>query len=217
MDGEEVLSRIREEKIIAIVRGIDKADILDVAGALHNGGINCIEITFDHTSQEGMRNTIESITKLRDQWGDQINIGAGTVLSIEDVDAAVKAGADYIISPDTNVDVIVHTKEAGKISMPGSLTPSEAILAYKTGADVVKMFPAGVLGLSYLKAVMAPLAHIPMCAVGGIDIGNIGDFIKAGITCFGIGGNLVSRSLINSQEFDKLAKLAEKYKRAVGR
>ena len=122
-----------------------------------------------------------------------------------------------MISPGMDTAVIRRTKELGKISIPGALTPTEVCKAWDCGADFVKMFPAGVFGLEYLKAVRGPLRHIPMCAVGGISPENIGLFLDAGIRCFGIGGNLVSVEAVRRGDFHKLTQAAIGYRQAVCR
>lgn len=217
MRTERVLERINREMVIAIIRGVGPDDILETVSAIKEGGISNMEVTFDHGSPEGMERTLESIRRVKAFFGDEVNVGAGTVLSAGEVELAAAAGAEYMISPGTDASVIRRTKELGKISMPGALTPSEVCAAYDSGADMVKMFPAGVLGLEYLKAVRAPLSHIPMCAVGGITPENIGLFLAAGIRCFGIGGNLVSPEAIRRREFEKLTETAGRYRQAISR
>lgn len=211
----DLFNTIQNQKIIAIVRGIPADIILDTAKALTYGGIHMMEITFDQSSPEGIKNTLFSISTLKEQLADDIRIGAGTVLTPEQVKDAYNCGAEYIISPNINRKVIEQTKELGMISMPGAFTPSEVVEAYDWGADIIKLFPAGILGTSYIKAVMAPLSHIPLAAVGGIDPDNIGEFLKAGVTCFGIGSNLVNKSLIVSKDFDDLTQRAKTFVNAL--
>lgn len=215
MKAERIVERILKEKIIAIVRGISLADMIQTAGALLEGGISSMEITFDHTSPQTIQETAASIRSIKDFFGDTVNIGAGTVLSPEEVDMAVDAGADYIISPDSNRKVIERTKALGKVSIPGALTPSEICMAYEQGADLVKLFPAGALGPDYIRAVRAPLVHIPLCAVGGILPENISGYLKAGIRCFGVGGNLVSVQAVRKRNFAQVTRAAERYRRAL--
>ena len=135
---------------------------------MEKGGIHCIEVTFDQTSNETIAQTKQSIAAIKEQLGDRVYVGAGTVMTVEQVHMAVEAGAEYIISPNVNEAVIRETKKLDKVSIPGAMTPTEAAAAYEYGADIVKMFPAGILGPAYIKAVKAPLKHIPMTAVGGV-------------------------------------------------
>lgn len=125
------------------------------------------------------------------------------------------AGAQYIITPNTNVELIRKVKEYGLLSFPGALTPSEIEIAYQAGADAVKVFPAGNLGPSYIKAVKAPLSHIPLMAVGGVNEKNAADFLAAGCCGIGVGGNLVNKAWIEAGEWEKIIALAQEYRKAV--
>jgi len=209
--AKEVLNRILEGKIIAIVRGIPSEDVVSLAEALVNGGISCIEVTFDQSSEEKAKDTLKAISNIRQALGDRVCVGAGTVMSVEQVDAAVAAGAEYMISPNTNAAVIARTKALGKISIPGAMTPTEVADAYAMGADIVKMFPAGVLGCGYIKAVKAPLKHIPVTAVGGVNPENCADFIRAGAVGVGVGGNLVSPQYVKEGRFQEITAIAKSY------
>ena len=144
--AQEILQKILDGKVIAIVRGIGSKDIVKLAEAMEKGGINCIEVTFDQTSSETIAETKKSIAAIKEHLGDRVYVGAGTVMTVEQVHMAVEAGAEYIISPNVNEAVIRETKKLDKVSIPGAMTPTEAAAAYEYGADIVKMFPAGVLG-----------------------------------------------------------------------
>lgn len=209
--SKEVLNKIFEGKIIAIVRGIHSDEVVGLAKALLKGGISCIEVTFDQSSKEKAEDTLKAIANIRQALGDQVCVGAGTVMTVEQVDAAAAAGAEYMISPNTKAAVIARTKELGKVSIPGAMTPSEVADAYEMGADIVKMFPAGILGPGYIKAVKAPLKHIPVAAVGGVNPGNCADFIRAGAVGVGVGGNLVSPQLVKEGRFDEITAIAQSY------
>ena len=136
-------------------------------------------------------------------------------MTAEQVRLAVKAGAQYIISPNVDEEVIKETKNLNKISIPGAFTPTETAYAYKLGADIVKLFPAGELGAGYIKAVKAPLKHIPVVAVGGVNPENCADFIKAGAIGVGCGGNLVSAKLVEEGRFDEITAVAKQYMEAL--
>ena len=205
-----VLQQIQEKKIIAIIRGVSSKDILETAKALIAGGIRLMEITFDHTSEAGMRNTLECFDTLTRELEGEILMGAGTVMSVEEVELACAQGAKYIISPNVDEAVIRRTKELGLVSKPGALTPSEEVQAKNYGADIVKLFPAGDLGIGYIKSVRAPLAHISMAAVGGVNENNIGDFAKVGVDGFGIGSNLVSAKVVAAGDFARITETAKK-------
>jgi 2-dehydro-3-deoxyphosphogluconate aldolase / (4S)-4-hydroxy-2-oxoglutarate aldolase len=213
--SNKVLEKILEGKIIAIVRGISSSKIVGLVQAMLDGGISCVEVTFDQSSEEKAEDTLVSISKIKEYFGDKIMVGAGTVLTKEQLHRAVAAGAEYIISPNVDIEVIKETKRLGKISIPGALTPSEAVSAYNAGADIVKLFPAGIFGASYIKAVKAPLNHIPFAAVGGVSPANIAEFMKAGAVGVGVGGNLVSHKLVNEGRFDEITAIAKEYTDAI--
>ena len=206
--AQSVLERIYEEKIIAIVRGIPSGKIAALAQALAEGGVSCIEVTFDQTNPE---ETLTSLRTIKSELGDRICLGAGTVMTVEQVEQAAQAGAEYMISPNVDEAVIRATKALGKVSIPGAMTPTEAAFAYKCGADIVKLFPAGLLGAAYIKAVNAPLKHIPVTAVGNVNVDNCAEFIKAGAVGVGVGGSLVSAKLVDEGRFDEITATAQAY------
>ena len=208
MDHNRVLDQIYEERITAIIRGVKPSLMIKTVSALINGGIRVLEVTFDNNSSQGIDDTIKSLLMIKNTFGNEVCLGAGTVLTEALVTAAKEAGALFIISPHTDEAVISKTKALGLISIPGAFTPTEILAAYNAGADIVKLFPAGILGLGYIKAVAAPLSHIPYMAVGGITPDNITDFINAGICTVGIGSNLVNLEYINNGEFDKITNIA---------
>ncbi|WRS28445.1 bifunctional 4-hydroxy-2-oxoglutarate aldolase/2-dehydro-3-deoxy-phosphogluconate aldolase [Oscillospiraceae bacterium MB08-C2-2] len=210
-----VLQKLLDGKIIAIVRGIPTSAICDTARALLAGGINAMEVTFDQRSKEGLAETAASIKAVKEQLGDEILLGAGTVMTPEQVQIAYDCGAKYIISPDTNTSVIKKTKELGMVSIPGAFTPSEIAVAYAAGADIVKLFPAGLMGPEYFKAVLAPLSHMPVSAVGGINENNAASFFKAGVCSVGVGGNLINAKAILAGDFSMTTQTAQKLVEAV--
>lgn len=202
---------IDKNKIIAIARGLSKEEMTDTAQALYDGGIRLVEVTFNQSSLTCIKDTAVSIKAIYQKMGDKMCVGAGTVMTINQAQAAVGAGAKYIISPNMDREVIEETKRLGALSMPGAFTPSEAVNAYRMGADYVKLFPAGLLGIDYIKALRAPISHIPIIAVGGIDANNISDFLSSGINGVGIGSSLVNLKLIKEDRWDELIKLANKF------
>lgn len=206
-----IIEQVKQSKIIAIVRGIDGDKIIDTANALKAGGIKMIEVTFNQSSPTGNEDTFNAIKAISDAMGDEISVGAGTVMTVEQVELAVKAGAKYIISPNFDKDVVAKTVELGVAPMPGVFTPTEIVDAYKAGAVAAKIFPIGVLGIPYIKAISAPISHIPMIAVGGVDLDNIDEFMSAGAIGAGIGSCLVNKNLINAGKFDELTQLAKSF------
>lgn len=207
---ETVIQSILDEKIIAIVRGLTPAQCLDTAKALYAGGIRLVEVTFDQSGKIPFSDTAASIRAIVEAFPGQMFVGAGTVLTPQQVQIAADAGATYIISPDTNPEVIKKTLELGLVSIPGVMSPSEATAAHRAGADFGKVFPAGNLGAGYIKAIRAPLSHIRLLAVGGISDANVADYLAAGCCGAGIGGNLVNKTWIANGEFDKITEVAAK-------
>ena len=205
---EQVIHIVEEEKIIAIVRGIDAEKCMKVADALYEGGIRLMEITFDQKNPDSFPVTANAIAEIGAKYQGRILVGAGTVTTPELVELAAKAGAKYIISPDVNVEVIRRTRELGLVSMPGAMTPSEVMTAHNAGADYVKLFPAGELGTSYVKAIRAPISHVKLLAVGGINEKNVADFMAAGMCGAGVGGNLANKKWIEAGEFHKITETA---------
>ena len=212
---QEICKLVEQEKVIAIVRGVDPDTCLKVAQALYEGGIRLLEVTFPQRNPELFQQTADTIHALKVAFAGKMHIGAGTVLTVEQVELAANAGAEYIISPNVDTDVIRRTLELGLVSMPGALTPSEVMIAHNAGADYVKLFPIGVMGTAYVKAIMAPISHIKMLAVGNISSDNAADYLKAGVVGLGVGGKLVNKDAIAAGDFAKLTKAAEELITAV--
>ena len=212
---EEICKLVKQEKVIAIVRGVDPDTCLKVAEALYAGGIRLLEVTFPQKNPELFQSTADAISMIKSAFAGRMRIGAGTVLTVEQVEMAAKAGAEYIISPNVDTDVIRRTLELGLVSMPGALTPSEVMIAHNAGADYVKLFPIGVMGTAYVKAIMAPISHVKMLAVGNISSDNAADYLKAGVVGLGVGGKLVNKDAIAAGDFEKLTKAAEELIAAV--
>ena len=206
---EQVLQYVDQYKIIAIVRGADPKQWFAVAEALYAGGIRLMEVTYDQKKPETWQATADTIGALAKEYEGRMFVGAGTVTSPELVELTAKAGGAFIISPDTDVAVIKRTRELGLVSMPGALTPSEIKTAHNAGADYVKVFPLGSMGPGYLKAIRAPLSHIKMTAVGGINEKNLKEYLEAGACGAGIGGNLANKKWIENGEFDKITEVAK--------
>ena len=208
---QEVCKAIAEHKLIAIVRGVDADRLIPMAEAMYAGGVRLLEITFSAKGTPSDEETAENIAMLAKHFAGRMHIGAGTVLTPEQVEMVAKAGGTFVISPDANPVVIQKTKRLGMVSIPGALTPAEIQTAHRAGADFVKLFPVTGLGTEYVKAVSAPLSHIKFLAVGGVDENNMSDYLKAGVCGFGIGSSLVNRKLIEAGDYDAITDLAKKY------
>ena len=195
---KQIIGKIRAEKMIVILRGITPDRILPTVEAVLKGGVSLLEITFDHASEEKRCETPAMIAAVRKSFGDRVSLGAGTVLTVGDVDDAAGAGAAFMISPDTNVDVIRHTVKRGLVSIPGAYTPSEITRAYEAGADFVKLFPLTGDAAAYIKAVRAPLGFIPMLAVGGVNLDNVAQIMTTGVCGIGISSGVVKAAEVAS-------------------
>lgn len=213
--AQTILEQIKEHKIIAILRGVPQDKIVNVAQALYDGGIHLLEITFNQKSSAKLEDTRNAIQSVYTELGSRMTIGAGTVMSVEEVHAAKEAGAAFALAPNVDETVIKEIVACGMEAIPGAMTPSEIADSYKYGASAVKVFPAGNMGLSYCKAVMAPINHIPMIAVGGVDAKNLPEFLKAGFIGAGIGSSLTNKQMIAEGYYEGLRMLARTYVEAV--
>ena len=198
-----------KEKIIAIVRGIEAEKCLKVAQALYDGGIRMMEITYDQRNPDSWETTAASIGEIAKAFEGRMLVGAGTVTTTHMVELTHQADGLFIISPNVNEAVIRRTRELGMVSMPGALTPTDVVTAWEAGADIVKLFPISTFGPGYLKAIKAPLSHIPMMAVGGINEKNIAEYLAAGAIGVGVGGNLANKSWIDAGEYHKITEVAK--------
>lgn len=204
----QTINAIEREKVIAIVRGADPEQCLKIAHALYEGGIRLMEVTYNQKAPESFQDTANTIAALVKEFEGKMLIGAGTVVSTHLVELTAAAGGKFIISPDANPDVIRRTRELGLVSIPGGLTPTEIMAAHNAGADFVKLFPVAQLGIPYVKAVMAPISHVKMLAVGGVNENNIVDYLQAGLYGAGIGGNLANMKWINAGQYEKITETA---------
>ena len=199
------LQQILKHKIVAIIRGASPDSVLEIAEALHKGGVRCLEITLNSAD------ALKVIENIAIKMGDRIIVGAGTVLDAAEVSDAFAAGAKFIISPILNSDIINKTKELGAVSIPGAFTPTEIFNAYSNGADIVKVFP-GTGGPGFIREVLAPLLHIPLMPTGGVSLENIHEFKKAGAVAFGIGKSLVdTKQKINDKYLQEIIMNAQKF------
>lgn len=176
---------LRRKPLVAILRGITPAEAVGVARALCDAGLNCLEVPLNSPQP------LESIAAIRAAFGDMLFAGAGTVLSPDDVARAADAGAQFIVSPNTDTDVIGASRQRGLETLPGFFTATEALLAAKAGADALKLFPAEIAHPAHLRALKAVLPHdLPVFAVGGISAASIAEWRAAGAAGFGVGGAL---------------------------
>jgi len=208
MNKEVIEKSVRDTRIIAIIRGFEPEVCLHLAEAYYEGGIRMVEVTFNQKEPSSWPQTAAAIRSIRERFGADLHAGAGTVLNVEQLTMMQDAGGEYMITPNVKPDLIRECVRRGLVAMPGALTPSEAVDAWDAGASFVKIFPAGSLGPAYVKAVRAPLSHIPFLAVGGISPDNVADFMKAGCVGAGVGGNLTNKEWIAAGSWDKIAATA---------
>lgn len=202
---------LMDKKVITIMRGINGEKAVKAARAIADGGLSFLEVTFDPSGKISDEETAETIRTLNKELGKRLYIGAGTVITVQQVEAAYEAGAKYIISPDTDAEVIRRTKELGMLSLPGALTPTEIKAAHNAGADFVKIFPVGNLGAGYIKAVKASLNYVKYLAVGGVNPENMKEFQAAGAVGFGIGADILDKKMIDAEDYAVITELARKY------
>lgn len=206
---KKTLDMMLENGIIAIARGVYGDKLLNAVGALADGGIRAVEVTFDQRLNG--EETFQAIMQLNKAFHGEVAVGAGTVLTHEQLKLAYGAGAAYVISPNTDESIIRETKRLGMISIPGAMTPTEIVSAASYGADIVKVFPAGSLGVDYFAAITTPLSHIRCAAVGGVTIDNLSAFKRAGACAFGISSSLFNKKLIENEAYDEISKIASAY------
>jgi 2-dehydro-3-deoxyphosphogluconate aldolase/(4S)-4-hydroxy-2-oxoglutarate aldolase len=211
--GEEeqmnLLEIVQKYQIIAIFRGISGEAADRGAEALFNGGIRIMEVTMNTTG------ALHTMAGWRSQYNEKAWIGAGTVLDVEMAREAVAAGAQFLISPNLDEEVVHYGLNYGVEVFPGVMTPTEIVRAWKAGAKAVKLFPMGSLGIQYVNEVRAPLNHIPIIVTGGVKLENIAAFIKAGVAGVGLGNHLVDKTLIHEQKYAELENHVRKYVQAV--
>ena len=212
MNAIELLKR---DRLMVLARGIEKDFLVKAVGALADAGVTVFESTFDHRLADCIGENAEKIAALVAAYGERMAIGAGTVLTVEEVRAAHDAGASFIVSPDTDPAVIAETKRLGMTSIPGAMTPSEIKRAYALGADIVKLFPADDLGYHYIQNLMGPLPHIPMMATGGVNPETIPEFLSRGILAVGTGITVFRPDLVAAEDYEGIKALAKAHIAAI--
>lgn len=206
---EQVLAEMEKTGVVAVIRASDPSQLMDVVSALKAGGVTCIEVTMTTP------NAIEVIAQAAKKFAGQCMIGVGTVLDPETARVAILAGAEFVVCPVLNTEIITMCKRYSKAVIPGAFTPTEILNAWQAGADVVKVFPATKLGPDFFKDVKGPLPHIKLTPTGGVNLANVGDWIKAGATCVGAGSSLVSKKDLQAKDWASIEKTAAAFVAAV--
>ena len=211
MSRPQQLQRVLDAGIVAVVRAPDPAGLVEVIRALAAGGVTVAEVTLT------VPNALDVVREAKKALGDAVLLGAGTVLDPETCRAALLAGAEFIVSPTLNLDVIRVCRRYDRLVMPGAFTPTEVMAAWEAGADIVKVFPAEVVGPAFFRAMRGPLPQVRLMPTGGVDLNTAADFLQAGACCLGIGSQLVDPKLVAARAFDQLRDLAARYVEVVRR
>jgi 2-dehydro-3-deoxyphosphogluconate aldolase/(4S)-4-hydroxy-2-oxoglutarate aldolase len=205
MSKESQLQQVLDCGIVAVVRSQDSQRLVEVVRALADGGVTVAEITMT------VPGALDVLRQVRSALGDRVLLGAGTILDTETARAALLAGAEYVVAPTVNLDVIRLCQRYNKLVMPGAFTPTEILAAWEAGADIVKVFPAEVVGPAFFNALRGPLPQIRLMPTGGVDLTTAAAFLEAGACCLGIGSQLVEPATVAAGNFDRLRDLARQY------
>jgi 2-dehydro-3-deoxyphosphogluconate aldolase/(4S)-4-hydroxy-2-oxoglutarate aldolase len=205
MSKETQLRHVLDCGIVAVVRSPDSQQLVEVVRALADGGVTVVEITMTVPDALGV------LRQVRQALGERVLLGAGTILDAETARAALLAGAEYLVAPTLNFEVIRLCQRYSKLVMPGAFTPTEILTAWEAGADIVKVFPAEVVGPAFFKALRGPLPQVRLMPTGGVDLNTAADFLRAGACCLGLGSQLVEPRAVLARDFDRIRDLARQY------
>ncbi|MBP3956590.1 bifunctional 4-hydroxy-2-oxoglutarate aldolase/2-dehydro-3-deoxy-phosphogluconate aldolase [Gemmata sp. G18] len=205
MSREQDLQRVTDCGIVAVVRFSSPEPLVEVVKALADGGVTVAEVTLT------VPNALDVIRAAKKHLGDRVLLGAGTVLDPETARAALLAGAEFIVAPSLNLDVIKMCRRYDKLVMPGAFTPTEVLAAWEAGADIVKVFPADVVGPAFFKALRGPLPQVKLMPTGGVDLTTAPEFLKAGAVCLGVGSQMVEPKAVAAGDFARITQLAKQY------
>ncbi|QCC49046.1 bifunctional 4-hydroxy-2-oxoglutarate aldolase/2-dehydro-3-deoxy-phosphogluconate aldolase [Halobellus limi] len=204
------LDRLFETGIVGILRGVPAEKTIDVAAALADGGVDVIEVTAD---TDGALNTIDRLSSAFDR--SEVLVGAGTVLDGETAGAALRAGAEFVVTPSFDAEVVRTCNRYGAVVAPGVMTPTEAVDAYEAGADLLKVFPASTLGPGHVGSLKGPLEHLPLLPTGGVSLDNVEAFVEAGADGVGVGSSLVDSEAVAAGDYGVLTERAEAFRESV--
>ena len=203
MKKEEVLERLTRLGAVAVIRMSDSEKLKRVSEAIHKGGVSAIEITMTTP------NALAVIENLSKTMGNEIIVGVGSVLDPQTAIDAINAGAQFVVSPVFKRDIIETVKKLNIPIMPGAFTPTEIQAAYEQGADIVKVFPADIVGMAFFKAIRGPMPYLKLMPTGGVTLTNAGEWLKAGACAVGVGTALLDKKAIDENNFKKLTENAE--------
>ncbi|HWR62445.1 MAG TPA: bifunctional 4-hydroxy-2-oxoglutarate aldolase/2-dehydro-3-deoxy-phosphogluconate aldolase [Clostridia bacterium] len=205
MNRSDVLGLIRSTGIVAIMRGIEEHKALRAAEALLKGGVKAIEVTFNTPGADRI------IMSIHERFKEAVIVGAGTVTNPASAVRAIDCGAEFILAPNTDPEVIATVKRYGKIMVPGAFTATEVLKCYDYGADIVKIFPVSSVGPQYIGDLRGPYDYIELMAVGGVNADNVGKFIKSGAAAVGAGGSLLDRKQLDNDNYRAVEELARRF------
>jgi len=198
MNRNQIVEKIISDKAVAVVRLNENADALSIVDAIYKGGLSSIEVTMTTP------NALQVIEKLNEKYGEKLLVGVGSVINLEMTKDAISAGAKYVVSPIFDSSLIELSHKSNIPAMPGCFTPTEIYKAHECGADIIKVFPAGITGMEFFKAIKAPLPFLKLMPTGGVTLTNATEWIKAGACAVGIGSALLDKDAIKNNDFDKL-------------
>jgi len=198
----ETLSRLADTGVVAVLRGVEADQLIEITEALREGGVTAVEITADTPDVAG------KLGEVTGSFGDEVVVGTGTVLDSETARTTLMAGAEFVVSPSLHEDVIETCNRYGAVTAPGVMTPTEAIRGYEAGADFVKVFPAKTVGPAHLGAMKGPLGQVPMMPTGGVGPDNAGDYVEAGAFAVGAGGALVDYDAAERGDYESITETA---------
>lgn len=204
MNKEQILQQILQRKAVAVLRVQEVEKLKDIIHALSLGGISVIELTMS------IPNAIHVIEQAVEEVTDDVIIGVGSVLTSKIAEDAIKAGAKYVVSPILKKEIIGAAHDKDVPVMPGAFTPTEIQTAFESGADIVKVFPADVLGTEFFKAVLAPMPHLKLMPTGGVSLTNADEWLNAGAVAIGLGSALLDKEAVKSGNYQKLTENAQK-------
>ncbi len=205
MSREHDLQHILHCGLVAVVRFDDPEPLVAVMEALAAGGVEVAEVTMT------VPNALEVIRTAKRQLGSRMLVGAGTVLDPETARAALLAGAEFLVAPTLNTEVIQLCRRYDKVVMPGAFTPTEVLQAWEAGADIVKVFPADVVGPAFFRALRGPLPQVRLMPTGGVDLTTAAQFLQAGAACLGVGGPLVDPRWVAAGDYARITQQAQHY------
>ena len=211
MERDEILKSIIESGAVAVIRLSDASKLIKIAEAIYKGGISAIEITMT------VPNALNLIEKLNQELGSFIQLGVGSVLDAETAKQAIEAGAKYVVSPIFKKEIIETAHKYNLPAIPGAFTPTEIQTAYEAGADIIKIFPADVVGMAFFKGVLAPMPHLKLMPTGGVTLTNAGEWLKAGACAVGVGSALLDKKAIDSGDYETLTRNAQILKESIAR